>query len=383
MFAIVASATIIGMTLSFSFPLASLVLEREGVTTALIGLNAAMSGLAIFAIAPWLPRIIGRLGAVGSMAAGQLLCMACLLLMPLRIDLVLWAGLRFLLGLGMVLSWVASETAINALATETSRGRVIGLYATLFCIGYAAGPALIVATGTEGFLPFVVGAGVLALGLPPLLLARGVDRAMAERGSSNLLLIWRVAPIALGAILVFGLVENASFSFLPLYGLSLGYDEAGAALLLTLLILGNILLQLPLGWLADRISRRTVLTGCAAAALAGLLLWPVALAHPLYGFPLLLACGGALGGLYTVSLTLLGERFRGTDLAVANTAFAMMYEVGAIAGPLAGGVAMETLGPGGLPLTLTLAIGLFLALALLRAKAEPVPAGGGTRQGGA
>src|SRR5918996_150856 len=123
--AIMTSSTMIGTTMSFSFPLLSLVLERRGVAPDLIGLNAAAYGFAVFTVAPWLPRIVNRLGAARSMALGQALCIVCLLLFPLRIDLFAWAALRYLLGIGTVLSWVASESAINALADDRNRGRVI------------------------------------------------------------------------------------------------------------------------------------------------------------------------------------------------------------------------------------------------------------------
>ncbi|MGH6912814.1 MAG: MFS transporter, partial [Geminicoccales bacterium] len=220
---------------------------------------------------------------------------------------------------------------------------------------------LIVVTGSEGFLPFGLAAALLALGILPLLLARGVRQAMAEPGSTHLPLVWRLAPLALAAILVFGFVETTGFALLPLYGLALGYDEAGAAFLLTLLIAGNVLFQIPIGWLADRVPRERVLLGCAVLALLGVAFWPVALDAPTMGWPLLVACGGALGGFYTLSMALLGQRFRGADLAVANTAFVLMYQLGAMVGPALGGGAMQRLGPDALPVTLAIALGLFTA----------------------
>jgi hypothetical protein len=62
--AIMATSTIVGMTISFSVPLLSLVLENRGADPELIGINAAASGVAVFAVAPWLPRLVGRLGVV-------------------------------------------------------------------------------------------------------------------------------------------------------------------------------------------------------------------------------------------------------------------------------------------------------------------------------
>jgi len=362
--AIILTSTIIGMTLAFSFPLLSLVLDRRGVPADLIGLNSALNGLAVFVVAPWLPRLVNRLGVARSMACGQALGIACFLALPLKVDLVFWSPLRFLLGLGTVIAWVASESAVNALASDASRGRVIGVYATLFCVGYAAGPALVGVIGSEGFLPFALCASLLALGLLPLLLVRGLEQAMAERGSADLLSVWAQAPLALGAILVFGFVETICFALLPIYGLRVGYDEAGATLLLSALIAGNIVFQLPLGWLADHLPRAGVLLGCVAVALLGVLVWPRAMGGALV-WPLLVIWGGALGGLYTLSQTLLGARFRGRDLAVANTAFVLLYQAGAMSGPAIGGIALERLGAPGLPLVMAVALAAFLVTPVL------------------
>ena len=69
-----------------------------------------------------------------------------------------------------------------------------------------------------------------------------------------------------------------------------------------------------------------------------------------------------MGGLYTLALTLMGDRFRGPDLTVANTAFVMTFQLGMIVGPpLVGGI-MLLLRPAAFPLAL---LPPMLALAVL------------------
>ncbi|HEX6143639.1 MAG TPA: MFS transporter [Geminicoccaceae bacterium] len=365
------TSTVIGSTLSFSYPLLSLVLEREGVGTGLIGLNAALSGLAVFVLAPWLPRLINRLGPVRSICLGQATCIVCFLGFPVQVDLLAWSGLRFLLGGGVAVAWIACEAAVNALAEESARARIMGVYATLFCIGYALGPLLIGLTGSEGLAPFLLAAGLILVSVLPLGLARGAGEIMAEPGTSDLPRVLRLAPFALGAILVFGLVETTLFTLMPVYGLEAGYDEADAGLLLSVLIAGNVVFQVPIGWLADRLSRRGTLLGCAAAGLVSLLLWPWVMRDLGLALPCLVIGGGALGGLYTLSLTLLGERFRGGDLAVANTAFVLTYQTGAMVGPALVGLLMAWAGGEALPLALAGTLALFLVLGARTVRRDP------------
>ncbi len=79
---------------------------------------------------------------------------------------------------------------------------------------------------------------------------------------------------------------------------------------------------------------------------------PAAIGTPALLWPLLVLLGGLMGGLYTLSLALIGERFRGADLTQANTAFVMTFQLGAIVGPPYAGALMHLLGVAAFPLTL-------------------------------
>ena len=82
-------------------------------------------------------------------------------------------------------------------------------------------------------------------------------------------------PTATAAVLVFGAVETGGFALFPVYGNRIGYSEADAALLLSMIGLGNVILQIPIGFLSDRIGdRRILLIACAIVGLAGMLALP-------------------------------------------------------------------------------------------------------------
>ena len=57
---------------------------------------------------------------------------------------------------------------------------------------------------------------------------------------------------------------------------------------------------------------------------------------------------GGLGiGFYTLGLAHIGQRVRVHDLAVANAAFLITYQIGAMIGPTVGGIAMGIWQPHG------------------------------------
>ena len=151
---------------------------------------------------------------------------------------------------------------------------------------------------------------------------------------------------ACSAISVFGL---ALLSFIPVFGLQTGLSLTTAATALSVLIIGNIVFQLPLGWLADKISHRLLLAGCALVTVIMLLILPLVMATA-WMWPVLVIIGSTGYGVYTVALTSLGERFHGQELINGSAAFAVVWGMGALFGSVSGGWSMSSFGPHGLPL---------------------------------
>lgn len=365
--AVLASSLVAGLMIGMTMPLIALAMEGRGASATLVGLNANMPALATLLIGPFLPRLIAGIGPWRAIWIGVGLSSLCLMLFPVLDSLTAWFVLRFLLGIGIGLPWVVSETWINHLATEATRGRAVSLYATLWGAGIAAGPQLIAVTGAEGALPFQVAAAIQMAALLPLLLARRhLPRLVPERARGFLRAVWQVAPLALVAGFVSGFSENAVFSLLPLYGLRGGYGETGVVVMLTVFAAGSLLLQYPLGWLADRVNRRRLVAASAGLGLAGAALVPGVLGVPLLLWPLLFLWGGVVVGFYSLGLMLIGQHVRPAALAGANVAYIMAYQAGGMAGPTLAGPAMDLWDPHGLMAALAGASLGLLVVALRR-----------------
>ena len=75
--------------------------------------------------------------------------------------------------------------------------------------------------------------------------------------------------------------------------------------------------------------------------------------------------GGISFAIYPVGLALLGQRFKGGDIARANTAFSMLYILGGLIGRPLTGAAMDAVGDPGLGWTLAVCYGAATLAALL------------------
>lgn len=122
-----------------------------------------------------------------------------------------------------------------------------------------------------------------------------------------------------------------------------------------------MLFQIPFGWLADRFDRRAVLLGASLGGAAGSALIPLASGSPVALGLVLFAWGGIAGTLYTVGLTTLGDRVPATDLAGANAAFVVLYNVGLMLGPPLIGGGLDLVPPHGFAWAL---LALFLAFSV-------------------
>ena len=90
--------------------------------------------------------------------------------------------------------FVLNEATVNGLVSDRNRGRVLGVYATLFTLGYAGGPLLLLVAGTEGRLPFYVAAAVFALAILPTTLLGPLDERLRPEGKEaklRLVEVWR------------------------------------------------------------------------------------------------------------------------------------------------------------------------------------------------
>jgi len=270
----------------------------------------------------------------------------------------MWFPIRFLLGCANAFLWIVGEAWVNELAEEKSRGRIVGLYSSALAAGFALGPVLLAQTGTVGWTPFLVSAALIALSASPLCLAKSVRPETPDQSSVRLFAFMLLAPVAMLANFMCAAVDSALITFLPIYGISMGLEKNIALYMVTALGLGGIISQIPIGWAADHINRRLLLTLTVVVLIITSALIPFQITSAPWNWLSMFIMGGAIGGLYTIGLILVGEQFSGAELAGAVTVFSSMWGIGSIVGtPIVGG-AMEAIPKYGL----AVAIGaMFLA----------------------
>lgn len=373
-FAVLSAVLSVGLALGVSMPLVSLRLEGWGYGSFAIGVMAAMPAIGVLLGASLTSRLAARFGTPGLMRmclwAGAL-SIGLLALLP---SYPLWLVLRLLIGMILTIVFILGESWINQLVVEQWRGRLVALYGSSYALSQLAGPLLLGVLGSEDDFGFWVGAGLLLLA--PLALLGRSGAPTAESCSVtlfDLIGFCRRLPVIAWAIALFAAFEAMILTLLPVYCLQQGFTTEIALFMVSTVVIGDALLQLPIGALADRMSRRTLFSGCAMTLLLSSLAIPVMLQTWMI-WPLWVLFGASAGGLFTLSLVLIGERYRDDALVRANAHVAQLWGIGCLIGPLVAGAGSQWVSGHALPLLMAAGAAGLVVLARRPNAFEPAPA---------
>jgi MFS family permease len=366
---VIAIAATFGLTYGLAAPLIALDLARYGASEVMIGANAAMQALGVLAIAPLLPRLVVRFG-VRSLMVAALATSACVfLLLPQVSSIAWWFPLRVALGAAGEVLFVLSETWTNELSAAESRGRTMAVYTAALSAGFAGGPAILAWVGPST-LAYMIGAAVAVAAALPLASPRLASPSAMDAAQTKFRHYLHIAPVAVATTVLNAAVETAGLSFLGLYAIAQGFNETQAMQLVSVLMLGAILLQVPIGWLADKTNPRRLALALALLCALGALIWPWMFGYRLLAGVIAFVWGGLFVGIYTVMLALVGSRFTGTDLVGVYSLMGLAWGVGALIGPSSVGLAMQLSPKLGLPGAIALSCAAFAVfMALARGKA--------------
>lgn len=372
-FAVLASVLSVGLALGVSMPLVSLRLETWGYGSFAIGVMAAMPAVGVLIGASLASRLAGWVGVPAAMRIclwGGALSIALVALLP---SYPLWLALRLVIGMSLTVVFILGESWINQLVVEQWRGRLVALYGSSYALSQLAGPLVLGMLGSDDDFGFWAATGLLILA-PLLLFGRG-GAPTTEACSvtfRDLLGFCRRLPVIAWAIALFAAFEAMILTLLPVYCLQQGFSTEVALFMVSTVVVGDAVLQLPVGLLADKMSRRTLFSGCALTLMVSSLAIPLLMETALI-WPLWVLFGASAGGLFTLSLILIGERYRDDELVRANAHVAQLWGIGCLLGPLLAGAGSQWISGHALPLIMALGAAGLVLLTRRPGAFEPVP----------
>jgi MFS family permease len=180
----------------------------------------------------------------------------------------------------------------------------------------------------------------------PVALADRSNPAPPAPFSFNPKRLWEVSPLASAGAITVGLTTASFRSVGPLYAEGLGMQVGDIASFMSAGIIGGIVLQYPLGYLSDIISRRSVLLmATIGSTLSGLfMVWLAghSLALNLVGIFL---WGAFTMPLYSLSAAHANDKAKDGEYVQIASGLMFFWAIGASVGPLLSAILVDWQGP--------------------------------------
>ncbi|PTN03669.1 putative MFS family arabinose efflux permease [Rhodovulum imhoffii] len=366
-----------------------LLMVGNGIQGTLLGIRGGIEGFSTFEMSIVMsayfvgflggsrlaPEMIRRVGHIRVFAALASLISAILILYPTWANPVSWAIGRVLIGFCFSGVYVTAESWLNNSASNENRGQALSLYMVTQMAGIVAAQGLLLTADPAGFLLFIIPSVLVSVSFAPILLSVSPTPAYETAKPMKLAELIRISPTGCVGMFLMGGVFSSLFGMASVYGTQAGLSVAQISGFIAAIYLGGLCLQFPIGWISDRMDRRTLILALAAtgggAAIAAMAVGETFAALLVAAFLI----GGMSNPLYALLIAYTNDYLDLDDMPAASGGLIFINGVGAILGPLVTGWAMGMIGPQGffsLIAVLMLTLAIYAAYRMTQRAAVPV-----------
>ena len=356
-------------------PLDALSGVELGFSTAEVGTLGSAHFFGFFIGCWWAPRLMGTVGHSRAFAAFTAAGTIGLIAHMMIVDPIAWAILRMASGACVAGCYTIIEAWLQAKVTNETRGRAMGLYRIVDVGGSLAAQLVIGVLSPATYFSYNLLAIICCAALLPVTISRVEQPETPAAPRLRPAMAWARSPLAAAGVIVSG-VSTAAFRMVgPIYGIEVGLTADMIALFLAAFVLGGAVAQFPVGWLADKFDRRTVLMWLSVTAA---LACGTTVALSGFGIAAIFVTAGLFGvttmPIYSVSTAHAHDFATDEERVELSAALMFLYAIGAIASPLVASTLIAWFGPASMfAFIATIHLGL-LAFGALRMRARPAPA---------
>ncbi|WP_203248615.1 MULTISPECIES: MFS transporter [Sporosarcina] len=363
--------SISGFSQGMLLPLISAIFERDGVSSALNGLNATGLYIGTLLVSPFMEAPLRRFGYKPIIIGGGILVFCSLLLFPLWKSVVFWYILRLLIGIGDHALHFSTQTWITSFSPQQRLGRNIAIYGLSFGTGFAVGPLFVPLINVFEGLPFIV-SGVLCMlawslvfrlknEFPDVIKGKAVEERFFTRFKATIAVAWLAFLGPFG----YGFLESSLNAMYPVYALRSGIDLTSVSLILVSFSLGGMVSQLPLGMLSDKIGRRPVFLMAFGGGAASFFAASTVGTSSIAVMSMFFIAGLFVGSIFSLGISYMSELTPKHLLPTGNLLCGIFFSIGSLTGPFLGGIFLEFEASFSYLLLISIFLGTLFVLALL------------------
>ncbi len=320
-------------------------------------------------------RVLERVGHIRAFAAFSAVVAAATLGILVVDSVPVWVLFRIAQGFAMAGNYLVVESWLSHRAGVGNRARVLAIYVITCQVALAVGQLLVTVQPPDGGTPVLLAALLYVLALVPVALTRTPQPAVVEPARAGLGGVLRKAPVAVAGCFVAGGTAGTLINLGAPFATALGLSSSQVAAFMASGVLGGLVLQVPIGHLADRMDRRLVIELIALCTVAVSALFLVRTEHLGYVVGTAFLLGAFAFVMYPVSVAHAHDLVAPDDMIAASGTMVLAYAAGSSAIPLLGSLALEVYGAQALPpvlMVMNLGLGAWAVLRIARRRRLPV-----------
>lgn len=344
---LVAIVAISGFSQGMLLPLISVIFERDGVSSALNGLNATGLYIGTLLVSPFMEAPLRRFGYKPVIVVGGMFVFISLLLFPLWKSIVFWYILRLIIGIGDHALHFSTQTWVTSFSPKHRLGRNIAIYGLSFGFGFAAGPLFVPLINVFEGLPFIV-SGLLCMlawslvfflknDFPDVIKGTSAVGGSLGRFKATIVIAWLAFLGPFG----YGFLESSLNAVYPVYALRNGFAATSISIILASFSIGGLVSQLPLGMLSDRIGRRPVFLFTMAGGAIAFFIASYVEASIVGVVIMFFTAGTFVGSIFSLGISYMSDLTPTELLPTGNLLCGIFFSLGSLMGPTLGGLFLE------------------------------------------
>ena len=161
---------IAGFIQGMLMPILAIVFQQAGIPSSVNGLHATGIYIGILIATPFMEGLLRKFGYKTILLVGTILIIIPLFLFPVWKSLLFWFLLSFIIGIGMSMLQIGTQTWVTSFSSIHNRGRNISLWGLSFGLGFGLGPLMTYLLEINESLPFILSASISLLFCLPLIM---------------------------------------------------------------------------------------------------------------------------------------------------------------------------------------------------------------------
>lgn len=320
----------------------------NGLQGTLLGIRAGIEGFSIFTtgimmsgyfigifmgsfLAPYLVKRVGHIRVFSALAS---LASISILFHGMYVSPVMWMAMRVVTGICFAGFFVVTESWLNDRASNKTRGKILSVYMLIVTFGIGSGQFLLNLAQPDAIDLFILTSIIISFGLIPILLTAKPAPVFDISEKMSVFELYRASPLAVIGNCLTGMAHGTIFGLGAIYASAILVDIKSISWFMACFMIGSLIMQWPVGYISDRLSRRLVMATISTISIAFSILAALAPKDSLIFYIYIILLGGAAIPMYSICIAYANDRLEPRQIVAASGSLVMVAGIGLSTGPI-------------------------------------------------